>query len=52
LRRIPSKIKKKYEAEAATVTEAISEIVLKKCRICKRIVDFRDNAQKNYNKRI
>jgi outer membrane protein len=41
---------KKYEAESATVTDVINGD-LKRFRICKRIVDFRDNAQKNYNKK-
>jgi outer membrane protein len=43
---------KKYEAESATVTDVINGTDLKRFRICKKIVDFRDNAQKNYNKRI
>jgi outer membrane protein len=51
LKNIKQKLKK-YEAESATVTDVINGDRSKEFRICKRIVDFRDNAQKNYNKRI
>jgi outer membrane protein len=43
---------KKYEAESATVTDVINGDRSKEVQDKKRIVDFRDNAQKNYNKRI
>jgi outer membrane protein len=44
---------KKYEAESATVTDVINGDRSKEVQdMQKRIVDFRDNAQKNYNKRI
>jgi outer membrane protein len=43
----------KYEAESATVTDVINGDRSKEVQdMQKRIVDFRDNAQKNYNKRI
>jgi outer membrane protein len=42
--------KLKIQAESATVTDLV--VVLKVQDMQKKIVDFRDNAQKNYNKRI
>jgi outer membrane protein len=41
---------KKYEAESTTVTDAINGDRSKKFKICRKIVDFRDN--KKNNKRI
>jgi outer membrane protein len=43
-------IKKKYEAESATVTDLVNGDRSKVQDMQKRIVDFRDNAQ-NYNKK-
>jgi outer membrane protein len=43
---------KKYEAESATVTDVNGDRSKEVQDMQKRIVDFRDNAQKNYNKRI
>jgi outer membrane protein len=43
--------KLKYEAESATVTDVINGDRSKEVQdMQKRIVDFRDNAQKNYKK--
>jgi outer membrane protein len=47
------KNKKNKKIESATVTDVINGDRSKEVQdMQKRIVDFRDNAQKNYNKRI